>query len=61
MARAIYRWHELGAAVRWIAAGDPCQNIAQLGFGIDTIELSGLDQRVDGGGALIAIEAAIMG
>ena len=35
-------------------AGEAGENIAEPGCGIDAVELGGLDQRVDGGGALAA-------
>jgi hypothetical protein len=38
--------------------GDAGKNASQVGFGIETIELGRLDQRVDGGGTLAALVGA---
>lgn len=35
--------------------GDADDGIAQSGFGIDLVELGGIDDAVDGGGALAAL------
>ena len=32
--------------------GDAGEDVAEVGLGIDVVELGGLDQGVDGGGAL---------
>jgi len=38
--------------------GNAGEHVAQPGFGIDAVELGGLDQRVDRGGALAALVRA---
>jgi hypothetical protein len=38
--------------------GDAVDGVAQPGFGIDLVELGGLDEAVDGGGAVAALIGA---
>src|SRR5690606_19718238 len=44
-------WQEVGNALGGMAGGAG-QHVAQPSFGIDVVELGGLDQGIDGGGAL---------
>ena len=44
-----------------MTSGDPLQHIPQPGRWVDLVELGGLDQRVDGGGALAALVRASEG
>lgn len=34
-----------------LVVGDAGEDVAQIGFGIHVVELGGLDERIDGGGA----------
>src|SRR5260370_40084756 len=38
--------------------GEASEDVAQVGFGIEAVELGGLDQGVHGGGALAAVVGA---
>jgi len=53
--------HEFGDAVRGVSRGNLGQKITEPGFRIDAVELGGLDQRIDGGGALTALVRACKG
>ena len=46
-------WEQFGDAVD-VVVGDAGQDIAEPGFGIETVELGGFDQGVDGGGTFAA-------
>jgi hypothetical protein len=45
---------QLVDSIDWVSIDHSLEHVAQVGIGLDVVELGGFDERVDGGGASTA-------